>query len=360
MNRSCSHFASAEKQNGLSLVELMIALLLGTLLTVGLVQVFTSNSQSFRHNESLSRALESGRIATDILSRALRNAGFFGCFPVEGVTNNLDDSDTLYVAELHGFATLGVSAEDSGSYSERPDDAISGTDFFNVTGVRRPGAIVQLDEDMTDTTDITLTEQGSLEENELLYISDCEHGDIFSISSLVAGSGSVTITADNSSGSSGVPGNELSGNSPAACSTSGSCLSGTYMAGTELFQPYSEAYFIGTASDGSNSLFMRQSDGSTVELVSGVEDMQIRFGEGSDSTVDNWLESGSVSDWEDVLAVEVSLLVAAPTDNVLSEAQTYCFPGWQDCVADTSLLSTADDERVYRVFTFTSALRNEF
>ena len=83
---------SPSKQSGLSLIELMIALLLGTFLTVGLVQIFSSNSQSFRVVEASARAQESGRFGADILSRALRNAGFYGCFPLEGVTNNLDVS----------------------------------------------------------------------------------------------------------------------------------------------------------------------------------------------------------------------------------------------------------------------------
>lgn len=354
-------FIRAREQRGLSLIELMIALLLGSLLIVGLYQVFNSNSDSFRHNEASARVLESGRIATDILARALRNAGFFGCFPVQGITNNLDATDGQYEPQLHGFNTMGVSAEDNGAYSERPATAVAGTDFLHVTGVRRPGAIVQLSADLTDTTDVKLNQVGSLAVNQFLFVSDCERGDIFQISSLVVGGSSVTVTADNSGGGSGRPGNDFSGNAPAACSSVGSCLSSSYREGTEVFQPYSEAYFIGNAVGGGRSLFMRQSDGTTLELVSGVEDMQVRFGEGSVSTgVQNWRSAAAVGSWDDILAVEVSLLLASPEDDVLEAAQSYCFPGWEDCAADASKLTVAGDTRMYRVFTFTSALRNPF
>ncbi|MBK1888112.1 MULTISPECIES: PilW family protein [Marinobacter] len=349
--------AASGAQAGLSLIELMIALLLGTLLTVGLVQVFTSNSQSFRHNEASARALESGRIAADILSRAIRNAGFFGCFPLNGITNNLDGSDGLYDAALHGFSTLGVSA----AGTERPGTAIAGTDFFNATGVRRPGAIVQLAADVTATSNIRLTDAGNLAVNDLVFISNCELGDIFQISTLSNSGGNIQITAGAIAGAGGNPGNDLSSNSPPACTAAGSCLSADYRRGTEIFEPYSEAYFIGNAAGGGRSLFMRQANGASVELVAGVEDMQIRFGEGTAATgVQSWSAAAAGTNWDNVIAVEVSLLVASPNDNIMDSAQTYCFPGWQDCVANAGLVTTAADRRMYRVYTFTNALRNPF
>ena len=347
--------AFSKKQSGLSLIELMIALLLGSILTVALVQIFTSNSQSFRSNQSMARSAESGRIAVDILARAIRNAGFFGCYPITSLTNNLDSTDGEYSALLHGYSTFGVSADNA----ERPAGAVAGTGFFNVTGVRRPGDIVRLDADMTNGSSIQLNTDGSLSEGDVVFISNCEVGDLFEISSLNVSGSNVTITADGTTGSNGRPGNDLSGNAPAGCGSQ--CLSATYRRGTELFQAYSEGYFIGNAAGGGLSLFMRQQDGSTIELVNGVEDMEIRFGEGTAANgVQNWLAAGAVSDWNSVIAVEVSLLVASEDNNVRDSAQTYCFPGWEDCVADTSKRTTAADRRLYRVYNFTSALRNPF
>ncbi|RBW48200.1 PilW family protein [Marinobacter sp. F3R11] len=369
MKRFFRFSANPTTQTGLSLIELMIALLLGTLLTVGLVQVFTSNSQSFRHNEAAARSAESGRIAADILSRAIRNAGFFGCFPVNGITNSLDSTDGEYDEVRHGFVTLGVSATETGGYTERPGSSIAGTGFINVTGVRRPGAIVKLGADLTATNDIQLEDSdedgvddpGSLVVNDLAYITNCEMGDIFQISELTTSGNDITLKADDSAGADGNPGNDLSGNIPLACTSVGSCLSTVYAQGTEIFEPYSEAYFIGTAADGGRSLFMRQADGTDIELVAGVEDMSVRFGEGTVAAgVQFWRAASAVVNWDDVLAVEVSLLIASPNDNVMDSTQTYCFPGWEDCVTDTSKLTTAGDQRMYRVYTFSNTLRNPF
>src|SRR5690606_31179128 len=104
-------YTTENVQGGLSIIELMIALALGSVLTLGLVQIFSSNSQSFRLNDSSARVQESGRIAADILSRALRNAGFFGCFPINPIVNNLDDTDGDYDNALHNFRVEGISAE---------------------------------------------------------------------------------------------------------------------------------------------------------------------------------------------------------------------------------------------------------
>lgn len=64
------------RQNGLSLVELMIAITVGLFLTVIISQIFVGSKQSYRINDDLSRLQENGRFATELLSRTIRLAGF--------------------------------------------------------------------------------------------------------------------------------------------------------------------------------------------------------------------------------------------------------------------------------------------
>lgn len=64
---------------GLSLIELMIALLIGTILMLGLLQVFSASRASYQLSEGLSRTQENGRFAIDYLQRDIRMAGHFGC-----------------------------------------------------------------------------------------------------------------------------------------------------------------------------------------------------------------------------------------------------------------------------------------
>ena len=64
---------------GLSLIELMIALLIGTILVLGLVQVFSASRAAYQLSQGIARNQENARFALDFLSRDLRMAGHAGC-----------------------------------------------------------------------------------------------------------------------------------------------------------------------------------------------------------------------------------------------------------------------------------------
>jgi type IV pilus assembly protein PilW len=76
---------------GLTLVELLVALVLGLLVTIVIANVFLANKQIDRLNENTARAQESARYAFEILARDLREAGVILCgagLPVANVLNN--------------------------------------------------------------------------------------------------------------------------------------------------------------------------------------------------------------------------------------------------------------------------------
>src|SRR5690554_1009663 len=133
MNTKTGAVATVKYQAGLSIIEIMVALLLSSLLTLGLVQVFTGNSQSFRLNEANSRVQESGRIALEMLSRAVRNAGYYGCRPMNGLVNNLDTTDDDYDESLHKFDWSEGSIY-SGD-TDRPPNALDGTDYLQISSM---------------------------------------------------------------------------------------------------------------------------------------------------------------------------------------------------------------------------------
>ncbi|MGI0120412.1 PilW family protein [Zooshikella sp. RANM57] len=65
-----------KRQIGLSLIELMIALVLGLFLLAGILQVFLGSSQTYRLTGDLSRVQENERFALDVLARDIRVAGY--------------------------------------------------------------------------------------------------------------------------------------------------------------------------------------------------------------------------------------------------------------------------------------------
>lgn len=64
---------------GVSLIELLVALAIGSLLILGLVQVFAGSRTAYQLSSGLARTQENGRFAIDILQRDLRMAGHMGC-----------------------------------------------------------------------------------------------------------------------------------------------------------------------------------------------------------------------------------------------------------------------------------------
>lgn len=64
------------KQGGLTLIELMVAVLLGVILVGGVLLIHLSGRATFIDTERLSRIQENVRFASDYVIRDIRNAGF--------------------------------------------------------------------------------------------------------------------------------------------------------------------------------------------------------------------------------------------------------------------------------------------
>ena len=66
------------RQNGVSMIELLVAMLLGLFLLYALIEILINGKQSFSSASHLSRLQENGRIATNLVMSDLRRAGYMG------------------------------------------------------------------------------------------------------------------------------------------------------------------------------------------------------------------------------------------------------------------------------------------
>lgn len=104
MNRGSSRPASMA---GVSLVEMMIAMVIGLLIMLGVIQIFSASQTASRLSEGASRVQENARFALEFLERDLRMAGHMGCVNDQAhIVKNLGDP----INHLSG-----VAAEGSGS-----------------------------------------------------------------------------------------------------------------------------------------------------------------------------------------------------------------------------------------------------
>ena len=76
-NAPNSGVAPWRRSAGLSLVELLIAIALGLIIVAAMVAVFANSSVARNEIERMSRQIENGRYAVEILSDDLRHAGFY-------------------------------------------------------------------------------------------------------------------------------------------------------------------------------------------------------------------------------------------------------------------------------------------
>lgn len=183
--------ANANRQQGVSLIELMVAITIGLLISVGLVALMARTSASRGELQKLNMQIENGRYAFEVLADDLRHAGYYGLYrPERSSTATLPDAcstNSAVMLDSLRFAVQGISdygaastaAIRTASYSCLPATAIaSGTDVLvirrastetyalNVSGVSSPSLTTGLPYLQTgvvpDSADPALTTLGAL------------------------------------------------------------------------------------------------------------------------------------------------------------------------------------------------------
>ncbi len=97
------------KQHGLSIVELLVALVISLLVIAGVGQAFVSHKMSFRAQNALSRIQQTGRFAIDYVSKDIHIAGF---------PKLVEQSNAFFDAIIPSGTAQG-SAEGGGNNSDR-------------------------------------------------------------------------------------------------------------------------------------------------------------------------------------------------------------------------------------------------
>lgn len=86
----------SHRQSGLSLIELMIALALGLVIVLAVTNVYLSNKATFRSQEALAQIQQNARVAFELLSHDLREAGANPCGVPSAQVKNGINTPTAY------------------------------------------------------------------------------------------------------------------------------------------------------------------------------------------------------------------------------------------------------------------------
>lgn len=330
---------SPSRQRGVSLVELMVAMVLGLLVLGAVLQLFLASRQAYRTNEALARVQDSGRFALEFLDFDLRNAGYKGeC--IAPVNNLLDPDGEGYEARLFdaGQAVFGWN-DGAGDYAADLNGYLAGTDVLLIKHAANASGVAASGNTPANANTINLDGPSGVAQGTIILVADPTGCDLFQNRSNAAAS---TLTR----GSTGEPGNLNPGSHE---------FSHAYGPDMQILAFHSALYYVGAGSAGLPSLRRLRFDrGNTLvdeELVEGVLDLQVLYGvdTAGNRQAGAYLRADQVTDWDAVVAARVSLLVSSVEINVASDAQTVVFNGSDVLVPD---------RRLALVFSATTALRN--
>lgn len=320
------------KHNGFTLIEVMIAVVLGSLIILAVINLFIGNHKSYRVQEALSRSQENIRYAIDTMTENVRDAGYTGCgnlFPRPAAaapllleSAPLSYTDTTLVVGAAGNGTIGIT----------------GTDVVSIMAATTCGALLTADASVINGAGINVSgfncNAGAASR---LLISDCDSGQIFVLGGAVT-SGVIPVA--------GAPGGAE-----------------VFLNGlAEVFVVDTKSYFL-RQRNGSpvRSLYETVSGAPAVELVEGIDDLQIRYGVDAnlDDIVDLPYVAGSgvtSANRANIISVKVYMLTVSATDNLLETMPTAAASFTMD--DGVVLTASATDRRLRRPFMTTISLRN--
>lgn len=347
---------SITRQHGFGLIEVMIAMTLGLLILAGISQYYVSGNRTDATTQALNQITDNVRFIANKLGREVRMAGYTG--PMRIASTNLLNVSTAIplaydlsegIAGFDNLASGAIPTELNSHINPNTLGPIANTDVV-VLRTTQDVQPVMLAADST-ASNITIENvtnssrsctSGSplsgICANDLLLISDYRKAFFFQASSITSG-GVITHTAT------GTPGNNVISWTETFTTDSAS----------EVIPYQTVTYFLAEGANGRPALFRQENAEQAIEFIPNVANFQVTYGvdTNSDKSVDgSYIAAGAVTNWDNVLSVRFSLLLASENNGVVDTPMSVAAPAFPNGT------STATDRRLYKSLIFTAALRN--
>ncbi|MES9904783.1 MAG: PilW family protein [Sedimenticola sp.] len=337
-------YRSIHRQQGLSLVELMVGMAIGLVLLLGISEVFLGNSATFRTQEGIARTQESGRFAIQKIASSVRSAGFFGCGGLKSVPPNVIAS-----SPPSGLTTITTDTPITGQNNVASGTTIGsmalvvGTDTITLRGSGADGVSLTGSAVTSQQSDIPVSSAyNTLLEGDYVLITDCATADLFR----------ATENTTSSVVKHAITSGEVTFNNSAT-------LTKQLGADTIIVKPYIETFFVADSGrdnyQGDNviSLYMQDLTGTVSELVEGISNLQVLYGVDvdDDGEAERYMDAGQIttaSNWNGVVSARISLLVDS-IESALQTPSSYTFQG---------TTTTPTDKLLRKEFTGLFVLRN--
>lgn len=329
------------KQRGFNLVELMIALVLGLIVSAAVFSIFVSSLKTNKSQDNLARLQENVRYVLNRMQSDIRMTGYRGCLGRKGTTadtettlvnniiNTIDYANNfdLPLQGFHSTTTSWLPSLDASISSQSPS---ADSDIITIRFAAGTGT--PLNATMTNgSADIPIAgNPDNLVAGDNVLIADCVQSTIFKLSS---------ISTSAISHATGNTTTEL----------------GRAFSSDAVVMPISTiTYYVAPSAEITNGLSLWRKNNllASEEMANNIEKLKILYGEDLDGNLspDKYVTANKVSDMKNVIAIKLMLLASTTDDKLSSTGQQYTFNG----VAD----NVPTDNRIRRAFNQIITIRN--
>lgn len=289
------------RAEGFSLVELMIALVLGLLVTAGAIGLFLSNRSAYSATESVGRVQENSRVAFELMARDIREAAGNPC------AGNLAVANVVTPARWWNTWNNGLAGFENGSLP----GSTAGTDAIEVKSGGSSGLGVT--HNFVGSAFTAVSGGDAFKAGDIALACDYRQAAIFQLSATPTATSIPYNVAP-------VNHNEYVGTSitPTAVSIT-NCQLGlgigptncavsrpyTFQPSTIITKLRAVRWFVAANGRGAGSSLYQAIDGSPAqEIVEGVRDMEIQYLEQGAVT---YVNASATTNWPRVTAVGITL-----------------------------------------------------
>jgi len=328
------------KDKGFSLVELLVAMVLASLIIAGIMQVFLSSKQAFKLSESLVRVQENGRFAMSYISTAVRQSGSFGCVAEDKSIKDALGKE-IGIENIKNHIPLLIHTTDAVQDGTKDGPVVTGKfdDPDTLQLLQYSNNSAQVIPTSTKSGEIHLAAGGAFIPSTLVLVSDCEWGDY-----IQAGPGTTnTVIFDAPTPN----------------------IQNRYTQQNKVAMATEVRAVAFSIKD--ETLMVKNGLSAAQELVSGIENIQFSFGVDTDNPTLNGNAKDNVPNYFDdfdniptehrdkIIAIRIKVLAvsaSSSSDNVTTEPQEVTFGGTKEKTIKMT------DTRLRKTFETTIALRN--
>lgn len=365
------------RSRGVTLVELLVSISMGLVVAGAMAALYLASSRSYRQSEALGQLQSNARYVFEIMGYDIRMAGNMSCYvpgqsaPANFVDSYSDSSRWWSNTDrpLFGIeeSADGNAEGDAGFPADYGDKALRGDSVIVLRAETddNTGIVENYDRGQAPISFRDGSGKG-FKDSSLLLISNCNSQAAVFQKTSSGGKNTDPIPHKLRADSGTSPGNcksDLTGtaNTPAgSCPPGGSTLD---MSGAKLLALSANAYYLrnsprryASSRHFIPSLFRQTlgTDGDLAstraeELVSGVTDLQVRYGVDDDGNgvLDRYVTANDVADWGRVLAARVTITLETAEDAVATASSSFTLGNG----------SVITDRRLRRSYTATFSLR---